>query len=702
MVQFYKTKYIIICAQLLFTSNLFAQDRESKEDIQPPKFSHQRGFYPYTFQLKLSHPDPGVTIHYTIDGSEPSLKRPFSQKYHYKNNYQRRPQSPDGKLLHAYKNTLIYNKPIKLGRTFYNYGHYSQISTHYLEAPQPHLLPENGNMFIDKPKRIWNEFSEISKISFNKLIGHENLHIEHPRAPAGMVDKAIVVRAIAINSKGQASTTVTNTYFFGNPRRFNLPILAVNLDPRDLFDYDQGIFVAGRKFDAWRAKNRDVTATMGVADANWRTTGKESERIATIEYFDTDATSVVLNQTVGLRVHGAFSRAVANKSFRIYSRKKYGADNINMFGKFDRRAYPSNLILRNSGNDRANTLFRDAFLHKAFEGLNVETSKSKPTIVFINGEYWGIYNIRERLDEEHFAKLINVKPNEISTLKNFQIDGASGMASDWSLIVDELRASSKSKQASLKIAEKYIDIDNMIDAHIAYIYSANIDWPHNNSLVWRRRFNSASNPGNSFQYSKWRWAIQDFDLAFHSYQHPTLKYALSVNGPKNRPDLSWSTELFRLLMSDDAYRNKFISRYYDLLNLYLSPERIDGDIKLYSQSIASEIPHHINRWATHKNTDDWTSQVKKLTTFSQQRQSHQFNELESIFGLKPVKLTINNPSENAESININGFVIKVAPNSSISFRYYKGSKVLVTSDKNLRLPSYSKNLNLFEDLTIKL
>jgi hypothetical protein len=645
-----------------------------------------------------------MTIHYTIDGSEPSYKRPLSQKFYYKNNYQRTPKSINGKLLNINTNTLIYSKPIKLSRIFYDYGHYSQISTHYLEAPQPHILPKNGNVFIDHSKRIWDEFSEITQISLNNLQGNEDFHIDHPRAPAGMIDKAIVVRAIAVNNKGQASTPITHTYFFGNPTRFKLPILAVNLDPKDLFDYDQGIFVAGRKFDNWREKNKDATATMGVADANWKTSGKVSERIATIEYFHSDANTSIPNQTVGLRVHGAFSRAVANKSFRIYSRKKYGVDDIKMFGDFDRREYPNNLILRNSGNDRANTLFRDAFLHKVFERLNVETSKSQPTIVFMNGEYWGIYNIRERLDEEHFAKLINVKPNEISTLKNFQIDGSSVMASDWHMIIDEVRRSAKSNQSSMKTAERYIDIDNMIDAHIAYIYSANIDWPHNNSLVWRRRFNSVSNPGNSYQFSKWRWAIQDFDVAFHSYDHPTLKYALSVNGPKNRSDLSWSTELFRLLMADDTYKTKFISRYYNLLNLYLTPKHIEGHVNSYSQLISDEIPHHSNRWATHKSIDEWKSHVSKLIVFSQYRHAHQFNELESIFGLKPLNLTIQNPSNIAMLIDVNGFLVNIQPNSSVSFRYHKGSQISITdkSNKNSTQPAYSKLIKLSDNLLIKL
>jgi len=701
MTQFYKLKYIIIFS-LLFASNVFAHVDESKEFIQPPKFSHPRGFYPYTFQLKLSHPDPGVTIHYTIDGSEPLIKRPFSNKVYYKNNYQRTPQSPIGKLLHAGTNTIVYSKPIKLARTFYDFGHYSQISTLYLETPPSHILPRNGNVFIDQPKRIWDEFSEITESGFNNLIGHEKSQTDHHRAPAGMVDKAVVIRAIAINSKGQASTPITHTYFFGNPKRFKLPILAVNLDPKDLFDYDQGIFVAGRKFDNWRAKNKDATAGIFVVDANWKATGKESERIATIEYFDSDAKSVILNQTVGLRVHGVFSRAVANKSFRIYSRNKYGSDNLNMFGKFDRRAYPSNLIIRNSGNDSANTLFRDAFLHKAFEGLNVETSKSQPTIVFINGEYWGIYNIRERLDEEHFAKMINVKNNEITTLKNFGIDGSSGMAEDWSMIVNEVRLSSKSKQSPMKIAAKYIDIDNMIDAHIAYIYSANTDWPHNNSLVWRRAFNSTSDPKNSYQYSKWRWALKDFDVAFQSHQHQTLKFALSMNGPENRADLSWSTELFRLLMSDDVFKNKFISRYYDLLNLYLTQEHIESHINSYSQSIASEIPHHSNRWATYKSIDDWKSYVSKLLIFSQNRQAQQFNELESIFGLKQSLLTIVNPSNSSAWVYINGFSIKVSSNSSVTFRYYQGSQISITSNGKSSHPPHSRTLKLHDNLTIKL
>jgi hypothetical protein len=181
-----------------------------------------------------------------------------------------------------------------------------------------------------------------------------------------------------------------------------------------------------------------------------------------------------------------------------------------------------------------------------------------------------------------------------------------------------------------------------------------------------------------------------------------LKYALSVNGPKNRSDLSWSTELFRLLMSDDAYKNKFISRYYDLLNLYFTPEYISKHIDSHAQSIADEIPYHSNRWATHDNTDEWKSHVSNLINFSQNRQKHQFNELESIFGLKKSMLTIFNTSNSTTWIDINGFSIMVPSNSSVSLRYHQGSRVSIKSNKKSSRQHHSRILDLHGDITIKL
>src|SRR5690606_24325784 len=138
---------------------------------------------------------------------------------------------------------------------------------------------------------------------------------------------------------------------------------------------------------------------------------EENEVLAHFEYFEFEEESPQVSQLVGIRIHGGASRSFPQKTLRIYARGEYGESYINyplfpgLVGRSTKE--PINefkrLLLRNSGNDYRHTLLRDAFLQRLVRHLGLDYQEYRAATVFINGEYWGLMNMRERVDNRYIA-----------------------------------------------------------------------------------------------------------------------------------------------------------------------------------------------------------------------------------------------------------------------------------------------------------
>src|SRR5690606_19810813 len=152
----------------------------------------------------------------------------------------------------------------------------------------------------------------------------------------------------------------------------------------------------------------------GYTDANYKRRGDEWEKPANFEYFDSTTDPANLNHQIDVRIHGGFSRSYPVKSIRLYAKNKYGTDYFyhKFFDELELSQF-KRLILRNSGNDYDFVLFRDGLIHELVQDLNIETQAFQPTIVFINGEFWGIHHLRERIDDHYLEQHYGVDRGRI-------------------------------------------------------------------------------------------------------------------------------------------------------------------------------------------------------------------------------------------------------------------------------------------------
>lgn len=586
--------------------------------LDPPSFSHEAGAYSAPFALEL-HAPTGAAILYTRDGSIPNRGNAGEFSYHFKNRYPQDPGDPLGPIMEGSVTTLEYVDPIE----------------------------------IDDRSTEPNRISEI-----NTLFSRE------PIVPFSKVFKATVVRARSVADGYLPSPVVTASYFVHPEihQRYELMIVSIAIDERDLFDYDTGISVPGRIGDQWRELNPHMVWNPG-RPGNYHQRGPQWERDAHIEMFCPEG-DVLLAQGVGLRLHGGWSRALApRKSLRLYARAQYGeADSFDFpffNGLTSRESKPRaissfrRLILRNSGNDFDGTLFRDAVIQGLAAPLGLDHQAYRPVVHFINGEFWGINSFRERIDQHYLASHYGMDPDEVTILTREGLI-SSGLEVDRQHYLSML---SFAEAHDLADPEAYahmatqMDIENFARYFAVQVYISNVDWPTNNIDYWRKRSPGYDVTAPEGHDGRWRWILYDLDLSFgEQHIHFNSLDRVVFTGGGRAP--AWSTSLFRNLLQNQGFRDRFINQLNELGMTVFEPNRIHSFVDATSDGIESARDEHVSRW---QSGGDRGTGIKN---FASQRPVVIRQHLREVFGLPgAANLTVGNAHLERGRVRLNTFVI---------------------------------------------
>ncbi|GHB62270.1 hypothetical protein GCM10007390_15080 [Persicitalea jodogahamensis] len=558
------------------------------EVLAAPDFSVAAGFYTSDVQLSIETDAQDATIYYTLDGSDPSPDHVGGTTYQYKNKYEENPGDIPGELLAQSFESYVYESTISLSDRAADPNKISEISTTYDNVPD--------------------------------------------YFPAASLNKANVVRAIVAKPGALSSEIVTKSYFINSQgrSRYTLPVVSLAVQENKLFDYNDGISVAGVAFDNWRAANPSQ-APIGFVDANYLRRGRETEMEGNFEYYDS-GNEPGLNQRVGVRIHGGASRAYPRKGLRLYARSEYGESEFEYpFFPEKPRDYYKRLLLRSSGSDWDFSLFRDAVAQRVVSHLPFDTQASQPSVLFLNGEYWGLHNLRERLDKHYLETTYGVNADSVDILENRQ-EVQEGDNARFLALLDYLNANSLTDSANFAYVETQIDPKNFTDYQIAEIHSGNNDWVDNNIEYWRKQ-TSQYEPNAPYGHDgRWRWFMYDLDEGYRLYNNGVainiLDRATSTeNGYESQ------TRLLRKMLENTDYRNYFINRFADLLNTTFKPSRIERFVNEYKAEIDPEIDEHIARWNHPGSRAEWESNVAETITFAQERPAYVRSHIREKFGL---------------------------------------------------------------------
>ncbi len=433
----------------------------------------------------------------------------------------------------------------------------------------------------------------------------------------------VIVRARAFGDDYWPSPVVTGTYIAGEAP--TLPTISVVTDPANLWDVDHGIYVPGDTHEA----------NFPYFGANF---WEDWERPAFVDFWEADLARG-FSVDCGIKIHGGWSRANDQRSLRLILRSEYGTSALEypLFEGNDVDRY-KRLVLRNAGQDWAGCNggarcgarghLRDAVMHQIAAGLGVDVLGYRPVVAYLNGQFWGVYELRERHDRHYIETRYGHEDIDLLELNANPLEGD---ADHYQAMLQMLRDEDVTQPDVYARVQGMMDTDNFATYSILQIFYDNGDWPGNNIKFWRPRTPDG----------RWRWLLYDTDfglgLRSPNPNADTLAFGLRPDGP-GWPNPPWSTELLRTLMRNPTFRTDFINRYADLLNTVLRPEATRGVLDRTAAALRPEMPRQWQRWgaqgvAPAEQMAAWERVVAAIGDWLQNRPTHAIRHILTNFGL---------------------------------------------------------------------
>ncbi len=399
--------------------------------------------------------------------------------------------------------------------------------------------------------------------------------------PDFKIDKATVIRAVAISDSGKSDISA-QTYFVGldEEEYAGVSIMSLVVSPDDLFGYEEGIYRIGSVSDSFWNKidKTKLIDELSFPVANYAMKGRGWERETSIEYLDPDHNKV-LKQESGLRIHGGWSVSLNQKSFNIYARPEYDGSQYFNYDFYGDGSSINTLTLRSGGGeDLYLGKMRDVFNQELVSDRAVGTQKAIPCVVFLNGEYWGLYNLQERACDNYVYNRYGVPEDNVVVLKRKYGEYIAARQEDTSF-VDEYQAildyaidNDMSDDANYRYIESKIDIQSLIDYYILKIYTGCIDAYTNNEAIWRAKDTGAG----QYDDGKWRWLANDLDNSDsmnEGLDTPEVDSFIEGNWESKGGPLVDEGMLSALIVNPE-FKERFVSSFMDMMENNFSYESV--------------------------------------------------------------------------------------------------------------------------------
>lgn len=388
------------------------------------------------------------------------------------------------------------------------------------------------------------------------------------------IKKTMCIRAVAFLDQVRGMES-GHTYFI-NEHQSQLPTISLAISPSKLFDPTKGLFMEG---------NNVQDSTIYKRGANFWDKG---ENAIHCEIFEIDG-RMVHNGEMGMRLFGGFSRVFPQKSLALIAREEYGDKRIRhpLFGKKGKKKYKY-LVLRNAGSDFGKAHLRDALMSEVTRKWDLDRQDYRPAQVYINGEYWGVYNMREKVNRHFIAQHHDVDKDSIDLMEH-QLIERRGTKAHYEQMLAFMKRYSLAEPSNFAQVESMMDVGNFMDYQIAQIYCDNQD-AGGNIKYWRPQREGG----------RWRWILYDTDWGFglhddDAYKNNSLKFHTEDDGPK-WPNPPWSTFILRNLLENQAFQRQFVNRFMDYLNTDLRVDKVLKRLYRMEEATVWDMPLHFDRW----------------------------------------------------------------------------------------------------------
>ena len=491
--------------------------------------------------------------------------------------------------------------------------------------------------------------------------------------PSGEVYKINVLRARVFKTDVLPSRITTQSYLIDplGAGRFSLPMISISSSSENFFSAETGIYVVGNY-------------------NNYSQDGSDWERPGHIEFYENGG-GLAFQGEIGIRLHGGTTVSRPRKSLRIYSRNPTGKV------PFAHKIFPDKsvaifdtFLLRNSGNDWGQAIFRDALVSALAAPTGIDRQHVRPVVVFLDGEYWGVHNLRDRFDEGYYLNHYGLGDLQFSQLEICSCNsswpsadsGEPTLVSDFTDIINRAGNNEFASAAGYAALASRIDIDNYIDYNAMEIWCGNTDWPGNNQRVWRAVTPNTSAGANARLDGRWRWLLYDTDFGLgldffyvigygDGPNHNTLAHATTSTGT------DWSnnevgTRLLRKALDNQTFKRKFINRFADLLNTSLSASNATATLDQFQATYSPNMSEHVLRW---RQPIDWTGVLARIRNYVQLRPAAVRSHIVSKFGLSGSANLVVNVNDTTQGVVTINTIALQSPTVGVSANPYPWNSV---------------------------
>jgi hypothetical protein len=436
------------------------------------------------------------------------------------------------------------------------------------------------------------------------------------------LDTTTILRArIMKDTETKPGRIVTHSYFIASEQQIgSLPVVSLVSEPANFWDVSTGIYVQDFK--------------------------PEWEIPVNIELFENDGSDrAAFNLPAGTKINGLYSWQLPQKMLGIYFRKRYGAGSLDYPLFFDKKAtkYDS-FALRASGNDWSKTLFRDAMLQNATRlTTRLDAQGYRPCVVYINGRYMGIHNIRSKVDADFIVNEQLDEGTKIDMIENENTieEGSLTAYNQFKMVYsNDLSIASNYENVS-----GYMDIPLFMDYMATELYGGNSSIGHN-VMTWK-----------PVDYGKWKWIPVDLDRCMFD---PDANLMSLFMGKTVYP--------FPALMKNSDFARDFGLKVADHLLTTFNPQRMSAFIDTYADRIRDELPRHIQRWAGTSSSygnpipsvDYWERSIAQMKTFAFQRPAVVLNDLKNYGTASTLPVSVGIRPASSAKVTINDLDIPLA------------------------------------------
>ena len=492
------------------------------------------------------------------------------------------------------------------------------------------------------------------------------------------INKTTVIRAKVCCDGWLSPVSTAQSYIF-HPREMTNPIFSVQTNDKYLNDEAIGLFA-----------NNNSKADK--KDHDWR-------RPVNIEFFPAEDEESVFNQLSETRIQGGQSRGNALKSMVFYANKRFDPDHKQFQYEFFPDQKPGitkfkAFSLRDGGNDFGDLYFRDAIIQRTMgQHVDLDWQACRTAVLYINGEYMGMLNIRERSNADNIYSnydgledidMVEIGHEQVNGVDQFIEELKEGTADFY----ENFKAFYSEKGHTLAEYKEWLDVDEYLSVAVLNLFYGNNDWPGNNTVFWR-----ANDDDTESGLPKiWRVIVKDtdFGLGLYGKQNSYNMIDLLYN-PSTYPNDSWAytepaTRLLKNMLEDPDIRDQFIDKCCVFMSDFMNGKGTGEIIDLIKDEAMEEFVAHRDKynpgwgWWPPDNRSEITNKFNEAKNWAEGRPNYFYQHIANQWNLgTPTALTINKENKSDVVLTFNG--VQMSGNV-FDGKYFKNRSITLSATAN--------------------